>query len=71
MRNIFLTLGLSALALTACGGSDPTPDPEDAAPAAAINASVDRAQEIAQKASNAAEAEEERAETGNRGAQPN
>jgi hypothetical protein len=33
--------------LAACGSNDPTPDPEDAAPAAAIEASVNRAENIA------------------------
>jgi hypothetical protein len=52
MRRKATRIGLLApfVLLTACGSSDPTPDPEDAAPAAAIEASVNRAENIADEA---------------------
>lgn len=50
-------LGAPLLALAACGGgNDPTPDPEDSANAAAINASLETANaqaEVAQDMANA------------------
>ncbi len=52
MRRKATRIGLLApfVLLAACGSSDPTPDPEDAAPAAAIEASVNRAENIADEA---------------------
>lgn len=53
------------LALAACGGADPTPAPDDAANAAAINASVDEAaedQEAAEELVEDRQAAEERGE---------
>jgi hypothetical protein len=49
-------LAAPLLALAACGSGDPTPDPDDAANAAAINASVETANaqaEVAQDLANA------------------
>jgi predicted small lipoprotein YifL len=51
------------LVLAACGGADPTPAPDDAANAAAINASVDEAvedQEAAEELVEDRQAAEER-----------
>lgn len=48
MKSAFLLLPLALLA--ACGGSDPTPDPEDAAPAAEIDASINHAENVAEEA---------------------
>lgn len=48
-------LPLLCLCLAACGGSDPTPEAEDAASAVAINASVEQAENKAE----AAETEQE------------
>ena len=50
----FFTLAV----LAACGGSDPTPEREDAASAQAINATVEQAENVAEAAQERAEAAE-------------
>jgi hypothetical protein len=51
IRCLLLSLGL----LAACGGNDPTPDPDKAASAPAIEASVNEAREVAEQAQEKAE----------------
>ncbi|HEY0626066.1 MAG TPA: hypothetical protein VGD10_04965 [Allosphingosinicella sp.] len=55
---------LLPLLLAACGGgSDPTPDKENAAPAAAIEATVNKTEAQQQRAENIAEAQDEESGT--------
>jgi len=57
VKNLLFALGASAL-LAGCGdGADPTPPPEEAAPAAAINATVEKAEAQQERAEDIAKAQ--------------
>ena len=55
MKMLFLVLPLALLA--SCGGDGPTTEPDEAASAQAINASVNKAANVAEAAQEEAEAE--------------